>query len=1076
MQRVRATVAVGLTSMIALGLPTTASATQLGLAFKLAGGAAHCVAVADPSCGSDVHPTIPDAMSHAASGDVILVGPGTYTGFFIGDGITVRSSAGAGATTIVPPKVNPDGIVVSYGAATLEGFTVDSTGETGAAVTLVGAGSMVRDNVIVNSGPSRVGIGIVPNIFGAAGGITVERNEISNFSVGVYFNRSASGNLFVSNGFTSNGIGALAAGGDGGVTDNRFIANRFTGNATAARFETPEGSVVPNGVNTFRHNCFSGNVGGMRVEVGNAVQDAKANWWGASDGATGQGGSGDPADALADASLPNEQCVPILIEPPIDPIFEADPGATATGPAVLFEDGTYRMWYSESSRIGVARSPDGVTWVRGADLTFDGAPAKYQQPSVTRIGPTTLRLWWGSGNVSGTGTAPEDYQIFTAISADDGATWGPASMVSFPAGIEPDRYQLHVLSGDGAAQGFLQAGGSLYRLDAADPSGSTWTAATLITGIPECPDVASTSCTSAMVTRDSAGYRLWYSTYQAANTDDQDAIRYAVSLDGRRFFPASDPLLHADDGVAWRSSRTTAPWAIQRGRGFDVFFQGRDASGVSAIGVATTGPLPLTVLDCDASLDDVAAVQQVIDAIGDGGTIALRGVCDLSSVGAAGAASDGSGLTTAALVLPPGVDDLTIRSFDPLAPASLIGSGIQAGVYVAPGNRGATIRDLRLVGFALPIVAHNSIGTTIGATGQLSGNRIIGGPTTTDGILGLGSVRGPSVTVTDGMGTVRTFATTEAAALRNLRIEGNVVSIDAPGADARGISVYQEQSGRIFDVEVRANAVGLASSEYPSMNMVGVRVWGKAGNAAPAMIDGVEIAGNNLGRLEELGLVSQDAADLQAAGRFGILVNRAANVSADGNGIRVRLSPTPGLQMPGGGIVFGNVDGGAVNDNGIIVVTDPTTLAADFGAIGIIDRVSSLMASSGDGPATRDITVTDNIIGFVASESDAVGAAKGLVVNGASRISASGNRFKEITDRSISIGASLTGFGPTGSAPIMDPAQVKDSTFCGNWLNTTSTAPADRDTPLSQISFVAGIGSSGNRFPGGQVHAGNARC
>lgn len=1061
-------------------VPASAVTSRIGLprpAALMAGGSTHCVGAADPSCGTDVHTTIPEAMQHAASGDTILVGPGTYPGFFIGAGITIRSLSGPSGTVIVPPKPSPDGVVVSYGAAAvLEGFTIDSTGSSGGTVALIGEGSIIRNNRIVNSSAARAGIGVLVNAFNTAGGIEIVGNTISNFSSGIYFNRGASNNLFASNTLTGNGAGVVMGAGDGGFTGNRFLANRFENGLWSVRMDQPLATDPPNGSNSYRHNCFVNNANGFAVGTGNPLQDAAGNYWGASDGATGHGGSGDTAGALVDASVPNETCVPILTESPVDPVFPADPGSTASGPAVLRENGSYRMWYSKGTSIGYATSPDATTWVRSPDLAIPGAPARFQQPSVTRIGPTTLRLWWGTGNSSGTGSAPTDWKIFTSVSADDGATWGPAAEVSFPAGIEPDRYQMHVLSVAGGFQGFLQSGGTIYRVDTMDPSASSWTTAQLVTGLPECPTVASTRCTSTMVTRDGAGYRMWYSTYQDGDTNDQDSISYAISDDGLRFHAAANPLLHADDGIAWRASRTTQPWVVQRDRTFDLFFAGTSVSG-SGIGVATTGYLPLTILDCDASSNDAFTIQSVVDAIQDGGTIALKGVCDLSQAPASGAAADGTGISAAAIVIPPSVADLTIASIDPDAPARLVGSGTQAGIYVAPGAHGAVIRDLEFSGLAQPIVVHNASDTAIGsASGSLAGNRIIGSGTTTAGILGLGQVNAANVVVSDGDGTARTFPTPPGQTLSGLKVYGNYVSLAPPGQDAIAISVYQADQGRITGTRILGNAVGLNSPEYPSMNMGGIRVWARSGNSAPAMIDGVEIEGNNLGRLEELGLVANDVADLQAAGRFGILVNRAANVNISGNGIRVRLSTTPGLSMPGGAIILGNVDGGRVHENGIIELTDQTVGMADLGAISVIDGLSKLYGGSGAGPATRNIEVSDNIVGFVNSDDGLVGASRGLTINGASNVTAFGNRFKKIDDKSILISAELHGFGPSGSEPILAPARVDDSRLCGNWLNTSSSAPGDRDTPRSQVSFRTGLGSGGNAFPGGHLFTGNSNC
>lgn len=489
-------------------------------------------------------------------------------------------------------------------------------------------------------------------------------------------------------------------------------------------------------------------------------------------------------------------------------------------------------------------------------------------------------------------------------------------------------------------------------------------------------------------------------------------------------------------------------------------------------------------LEAGSSASSLEMLQQAVEVMGHtpGNVLELQGTCDMSAVPPSGGAPDGTGITNAGLLIPSWSKDLTLRSLDPEARARFTGSGTQSGIYVAPGSDGTTVSNLELSGFAQPIVVHNATDTTIGRSVPpsgnqvlgLGGNRIKGGPATVAGILGLGRIAGSSIQITDGTGETHTIATPAGQYLRNLDVVGNYVSIDPPGPDAIGISLYQEQGGKILDASVRENAVGVFSSEFPSMNMVGVRVWAKAGNPGP-MIDGVSIDSNNLGRLELVGSLSNEAADIHAAGRFGILANRAANVTATGNGVRTRLSPTPGVSMPGGGIVYGNVDGGAIDGNAIVELTDPSTRSADMGAIGVIHGLNALMGGGGSGPATQNISVQSNIVGFVNSDGP-VGAAKGLVLNGVAGINATANRFKVIEERSVYISATLTGFGPSGGAPMLSPQAVHGSNLCGNWLNTNSTAPGDRDKPPSQVSYVSGLGSSGNSFPNGQFYPGNANC
>lgn len=1078
-------------------LPSSAHAGIVDLSGSKAAGGTYCVPQTNTACPEvgNRYPTISAAMVPAGDGDTILVGPGSYDGFNIETGVTVRSTAGAAATTIIPTS-SAMGTVWSWSPrVALEGFTVDQQGDSGSggAVNMTGTGSAIRHNVITQLGGSGIlgiGIGITSN----GSGITVEGNEITGFASGVYFNPTGgTGDLFKGNDVHGNSVafnGPTGYAGGAGIAAHVFRMNRIHDNTTGFRLAAPL-SGQTNGVSTFRFNCFEGNSTALSVSASNPEQDAQKNYWGAPDGPSGVGrtGSGDQVSGPVDAASPLRFCSPELVESLANPILNG------TAPSVLYEDGVYRMWYSKGTSIGYAESRDAQTWnTTFADVapTVGFSPAKYQQPTVTRLGPSTLRLWWGTGNSGNPSLFPEDqydWEIYTALSTDDGASWGSGQEATLTA-LEIDRYQIHVLpktTEEGAGYwGYVQSGGTLYRIDTLDPNAMTgWGNQQILDTVPECPYAQTSSqCVSAMVTRGSDGrYDLWYSTYQGADTGDQDAIRYAASLDGLSFYPAPDPLLHADDGVAWRGMRTTMPWAVQRGQGFDVFFGGMDAAGVSSIGVASTDPLPLTILDCGAMTDDAAGIQAIVDALPDFAELRLRGVCDVTRVPASGATE--TGVTNAAIVIPPDLEGVTITSDDPANPALILGSGTQAGIYVAPGNVGTTITKLVFNNLAQPIVVHNATDTTIGSDGSplpgqlaLAGNDILGGATMSAGVLGLVSRNDPSANflVTDGAGNQHSFSGATPATLSGLKIVGNYVRFQPSGIDAVGISIYQK--GPIAfasDIEIVANAVGSTTPDPASSNMVGVRVWATTDAATPAITD-VRILGNNLGRFEELSDASgsYDAGDVHSAGRFGILVNRAGDVVVKDNGLRATITTTPGLTVPGGGIIFSDVETGLIDGNGIIVLSDPQTASVDLGAIGVIDNVGKLLGGGAQqGLATDSITVTDNVVGFVSTEGP-IGAAKGLVVNGASNVNAFGNEFKVIRDRSIYIGAALQGFDANFAAVNEPPRPVTGSRFCANWLNTTRANAAD--SPTSQILFRSGIGSSGNQFPGGHLYAGNGRC
>jgi len=75
-------------------------------------------------------------------------------------------------------------------------------------------------------------------------------------------------------------------------------------------------------------------------------------------------------------------------------------------------------------------------------------------------------------------------------------------------------------------------------------------------------------------------------------------IGYATSPDGIHWTRDGDnPILHKDDGVGWRDSRTYCPAVLRDGSAYKMWFAGR-GNGAYAIGYATAAP-PVLEVDID---------------------------------------------------------------------------------------------------------------------------------------------------------------------------------------------------------------------------------------------------------------------------------------------------------------------------------------------------------------------------------------------------------------------------------------------------------------------------------------------
>lgn len=513
-----------------------------------------------------------------------------------------------------------------------------------------------------------------------------------------------------------------------------------------------------------------------------------------------------------------------------------------------------------------------------------------------------------------------------------------------------------------------------------------------------------------------------------------------------------------------------------------------------------------TPIDCDLYDTDIRLIQYVIDRSAST-RLKLSGTCDVS----AAAAHGGTTTSIAAAAVAIDRDGVTIESLDMSRRALVTGTGTQAAFYVAPGTEDVTIRGLAFTNLSRPIVAQNSIRTTIGQATALEplsplGNRMFGVGSMQEGVLAVGAGNAATAQVKFGSGgsQTRTYPTPVAGDLVgvpgssgqdlvDIKVLGNYISYRPPGpftpdSDVTGIVVRQNGGARdVFGVDVSQNAVGMAGSEFPSFNMAGIRIHSDSNDPNFAHIKGVRVFKNTLGRLEELNLSAADsrlpdAGDLQATGRTGIAIGRAQNFLVQGNSIRTILSKVPGLNMPGGGIVVYDSFDGLIETNSVITIAGADTKAADLGAIGVVDNLMNLFVAPGAAPGkpTRSIQIVSNYTGWSGNGPSDVGAQRGLLVSGASKISASLNQFKTISDKSILLGTPVSGPGAAlGWAPQVPAQRVAQSSFCRNWLNINrGTSPENAaDTPVSQIQWNAGgLGSAGNEFPGGRFQTGNSEC
>ncbi len=184
---------------------------------------------------------------------------------------------------------------------------------TGENTTIVIVGNRIRANGQDATADGAAGIDAA-----GTGDLRIEGNRIydnvgpgaGDDGQGVLFDAVSGGNFFC-NRMENNDTGARLVGGSDGLA---FLHNRFSGQSGTGIFvESAAGATT-----TVSENLFTGNTTAIDNE-GDGTFDARHNWWGAADGPSGAGGSGDAITGNIDTSafIPTT-AAPVLVKRPVD--------------------------------------------------------------------------------------------------------------------------------------------------------------------------------------------------------------------------------------------------------------------------------------------------------------------------------------------------------------------------------------------------------------------------------------------------------------------------------------------------------------------------------------------------------------------------------------------------------------------------------------------------------------------------------------------------------------------------------------------------------------------------------------
>jgi len=284
-----------------------------------------------------------------------------------------------------------------------------------------------------------------------------------------------------------------------------------------------------------------------------------------------------------------------------------DPDERAYYPSILFDGTQYRMWCDDGRNIRYSTSADGIKWAEG--LTTNGL-TNSRHPVVKNIEGRYMIWYWNTSP-----STPID--IIRTAESNDGINWTsdssifqvgttvidngwnhganvPGDVLYNPAGsptivppvnadaVWQNKFVMYYF-GSRSSGIAVSSDGKLWHgyNDGVEP--------VLFTGEPGAWDDG--YVTAGTVLKINETYHMWYSGGRISNNE---GIGHAQSIDGVSWIKSSNnPLLHRDNGVIWRDTRTYTPMLIYDpvyGNGspcFKMWYTGMDQAENYSIGYAT---------------------------------------------------------------------------------------------------------------------------------------------------------------------------------------------------------------------------------------------------------------------------------------------------------------------------------------------------------------------------------------------------------------------------------------------------------------------------------------------------------
>jgi predicted GH43/DUF377 family glycosyl hydrolase len=265
-------------------------------------------------------------------------------------------------------------------------------------------------------------------------------------------------------------------------------------------------------------------------------------------------------------------------------------------PSVLYENGTYKMWYSGSDgsnlRIGYATSSDGITWTKhaGNPVLDLGAPGEWDdlhiENSFVLFEDGIYKMWYSGDDgsnlrigyaTSSDGITWTKYEGNPVLDLGASGEWDDSSVGGTPVLFEDGTYKMWYSGYDGYN----------WRIGYATSSdGITWTKyeGNPVLDLGASGEWDDTNILNPSVLFEEGIYKMWYSSYDGYNW----RIGYATSTDGIVWTKCEgNPVLDLGELGDWDDVGPSDPSVLFEDGKYKMWYSGDDGSNYR-IGYATS--------------------------------------------------------------------------------------------------------------------------------------------------------------------------------------------------------------------------------------------------------------------------------------------------------------------------------------------------------------------------------------------------------------------------------------------------------------------------------------------------------